>query len=287
MLGKRRTANESLIFPSESQWVEPPSPSDRSDAEYTFDISKDDTTGEVAAGTFNRYGMYIAKGLVSEATANKAYEGAKQVYDSLIEKMKANGLPALGIGTKQGYAEIVQRTKDDLRLTMAWISQSFRRGVLQRLAQLISARRIWKRRVYARAEIDTNLLPRRAKAAVARRRRASVVRETSEAARYKRLRSTLLIDANMGPTEIRPASQFLTRKLTSMMLAAKARKQLHAPVKPTFSAGDALIFDYRTLHRGTLHVAGKTRALLELVYFKNGYVDILNFLNVAFFIFLA
>ena len=235
MLGKRRTANESLIFPSESQWVEPPSPSDRSDAEYTFDISKDDTTGEVAAGTFNRYGMCIAKGLVSEATANKAYEGAKQVYDSLIEKMKANGLPALGIGTKQGYAEIVQRTKGRFEINYgmdqpefpskeysnAWLNSflpaAFGSGeyTLARRSILISfpgaQRQQW--------HVDGGHL------SCARHLRPHAINV------FVALCS---IDANMGPTEIRPASQFLTRKLTSMMLAAKARKQLHAPVQLYF-----------------------------------------------------
>ena len=85
------------------------------------------------------------------------------------------------------------------------------------------------------------------------------------------------IALNMGPTEMRPASQFLTRKLTKMMLLAKARKQLHAPITPTMRAGDAVIFDYRTLHRGTANSSERPRAMLELVYWRAGWSDLLNF----------
>ena len=81
----------------------------------------------------------------------------------------------------------------------------------------------------------------------------------------------------MGPTELRPASHFITRNLTKMMLAAKVRKQLHKPVVPELSSGDALVFDYRTLHKGLPNSTTDPRVLLELVYFKDGFKDLLNF----------
>lgn len=81
----------------------------------------------------------------------------------------------------------------------------------------------------------------------------------------------------MGPTELRPASHFLTRNLAKMMLAAKVRKQLHKPVVPEFSSGDALVFDYRTLHKGLPNTTALPRVLLELVFFKEGFNDLLNF----------
>lgn len=54
----------------------------------------------------------------------------------------------------------------------------------------------------------------------------------------------------LGPTEIRPASHFLTRNLGPMMLAAKCRKTLKSPVWPELAFGDAIVLDYRVLHRG-------------------------------------
>jgi hypothetical protein len=81
----------------------------------------------------------------------------------------------------------------------------------------------------------------------------------------------------MGPTEIRPCSHYLSRKLFKFMMLARARKQLHSPVQPVASSGDAIIFDYRTLHRGTANNSDKPRAMLELVFFKKGFTDILNF----------
>ena len=46
---------------------------------------------------------------------------------------------------------------------------------------------------------------------------------------------------------------------------------------PTALSGDAVIFDYRTLHRGTANNGDRPRAMLELVFFRRGYSDLLNF----------
>jgi len=59
----------------------------------------------------------------------------------------------------------------------------------------------------------------------------------------------------LGPTEIRPASQFLTRNLGPMMLAAKCRKTLRLPVWPELAFGDAIVLDYRVLHRGRANLS--------------------------------
>jgi hypothetical protein len=59
----------------------------------------------------------------------------------------------------------------------------------------------------------------------------------------------------LGPTELRPASQFLTRNLGPMMLAAKCRKTLMPPVWPEISFGDAIVLDYRVLHRGRANLS--------------------------------
>lgn len=89
-----------------------------------------------------------------------------------------------------------------------------------------------------------------------------------------------LVDVSMenGPTELRPASHYITRNLAPMMLAARARKTLRSPVTPTLNRGDTLIFDYRILHRGRAnHSLTADRPILVLTYAKSWYKDICNF----------
>jgi hypothetical protein len=86
------------------------------------------------------------------------------------------------------------------------------------------------------------------------------------------------VDRVMGPTELRPASHFLTRNLWPMMLAAKCRKTLRQPVLATADLGDVLIFDYRILHRGRANLhKQENRNVLVLTYAKKWYEDIANF----------
>jgi hypothetical protein len=102
----------------------------------------------------------------------------------------------------------------------------------------------------------------------------------------------------LGPTELRPGTQFLTRNLGPMMLAARCRKTLKPPVWPELEFGDAIIFDYRVLHRGRANLSnhslspgggvenieennkktmGVDRNYLVLCYCEPWFKDILNF----------
>jgi len=99
----------------------------------------------------------------------------------------------------------------------------------------------------------------------------------------------------LGPTELRPASHFLTRNLGPMMLAARCRKALKAPVWPELAFGDAIVLDYRVLHRGRANLSGGgdaspagangnttsfpaiNRNYLVLSYSEPWFQDILNF----------
>jgi hypothetical protein len=63
-----------------------------------------------------------------------------------------------------------------------------------------------------------------------------------------------------------------------LLLAAKAKKTLRAPVAPLVLAGDALIFDYRVLHRGKANASLWTnRPILVLTYSQPWFRDLLNF----------
>ena len=59
----------------------------------------------------------------------------------------------------------------------------------------------------------------------------------------------------MGPTELRPGTHVYTRDLARMMLLAKAKKRLREAVVPELRRGDALLFDYRILHRGRANLS--------------------------------
>lgn len=85
------------------------------------------------------------------------------------------------------------------------------------------------------------------------------------------------VDVALGPTELRPGSHYLTRNLAPMMLAAKARGKLRKPVMPLLRAGDALLFDYRILHRGRANISDVDRPILVMTFAKSTFKDRLNF----------
>jgi len=80
-----------------------------------------------------------------------------------------------------------------------------------------------------------------------------------------------------GPTEVRPGSHYLSRDLTRLTLLAKVKKTLRAPVRPCPRAGDALVFDYRSLHRGRANSCHTTRPVLVLTFAKKWFRDLYNF----------
>ncbi|CAN0232902.1 unnamed protein product, partial [Phaeothamnion confervicola] len=84
------------------------------------------------------------------------------------------------------------------------------------------------------------------------------------------------LSAELGPTEFRPGSQVYTRDLARLLLAAKARRQLQPPQAPLPRAGDALLFDFRVLHRGRANATAADRPVLVLVYAKPWFRDVVN-----------
>lgn len=63
-----------------------------------------------------------------------------------------------------------------------------------------------------------------------------------------------------------------------MMLLAKLRKTLRPPESPLVPAGSALVFDYRTLHRGRANTTkDENRPVLVLTFAKSWFRDLYNF----------
>lgn len=87
------------------------------------------------------------------------------------------------------------------------------------------------------------------------------------------------VPLELGPTEIRPGTHYHTRNLAPLMLAARAKKTLRSPVVPCLQRGDALIFDYRLLHRGraNTHPNQINRPILVLTFARKWFVDVCNF----------
>ena len=81
-----------------------------------------------------------------------------------------------------------------------------------------------------------------------------------------------------GPTEFRPGTHYHTRNLGPMMLAAKCRKTLKPQYMATLQVGDACIFDYRILHRGSPNRSRQqNRNFLVLAFSQPWFTDVLNF----------
>lgn len=91
----------------------------------------------------------------------------------------------------------------------------------------------------------------------------------------------------LGGTEIKPGTHYHTRNLVPLMLAAKARKTLRPTITPELRIGDALLFDYRVLHRGKANTSkgdkSKYRPILVLTFAKSWFRDIANFPHKSIF----
>lgn len=88
-----------------------------------------------------------------------------------------------------------------------------------------------------------------------------------------------LVDISQGSgTEVRPGSHFVTRDLKKLFFIARARKLIGPPLAPSLALGDCLIFDYRTLHRGRPNLTGADRPVFVLTLARPPYTrDLLNF----------
>lgn len=93
-----------------------------------------------------------------------------------------------------------------------------------------------------------------------------------------------LVDLTLGGgTEFRPGSHYITRDLKRMMFLAKIKKTLRPTIVPDLRLGDAVLFDYRVLHRGTRNTSGGPRPVFVMTLAKPWFRDLLNFPRRALF----
>lgn len=252
-----------------------------------------------AASCFRSMGLVVVKELLAADTVARAFAQATGSLQKLLAAIEARGA-AFGVGTQCGFAEIVRRTPKryemnyEMRGHGVFAESSVRSNPwLSRLVPLLM-----------RGDV-ANIAPVAPTAAG-----ATPATQTCAASRHSLLISlpgagvqewhidgghiggkqdmlpahavnvfVALTDVTleMGPTELYPASHFLTRMMAKSMLLAKVQHTLHASVTPTLRAGDAVVFDYRVLHRGTANESDRPRAMLELVYTREGWCDTINF----------
>jgi hypothetical protein len=258
-----------------------PLPAELSSDQYTFTSSSSDTASE-AAQAFSRTGLVKIKGLVSRELSLQALEIAQASLKELFAEMEDRNV-VLEQGTKGGFAEIVQRSEGRYEMNY-------------KMTEGIFAHSEFTKNSWLKEFVDIIMEGTETEGAWELNRRSLLISfpgakgqqwhvdgdhlTTSYHSSAHAINAFIAlgdITLDMGPTELRPASHFLSRKLFKFMMLARARKQLHSPVRPVASSGDAVIFDYRTLHRGTANDSERPRAMLELVFFKKGYADLLNF----------
>ncbi|CAB9525966.1 Phytanoyl-CoA dioxygenase (PhyH) [Seminavis robusta] len=76
-----------------------------------------------------------------------------------------------------------------------------------------------------------------------------------------------------GPTELYPGSHYVTRQPSPMNIDTN---ELRKPYAPELKLGDALIFDYRILHRGKPNRSKKHRPMLVLAFSEPWFTDVKN-----------
>jgi len=252
-----------------------PLPSELTCEQYTFPTNQ--SSAVPAAAAFSKAGLVKITGLISRELSLHALEEAQSSLRELFGIMDERGV-VLEQGTKGGFAEIVQRSEGRYEM-----NYRMEEGIFLDPAFIDNK---WLKEFVANVlgsewELNRRSLLISFPGAKGQQWHVDGDHRTSSSHSPAHAINAFValgdITLDMGPTELRPASHFLSRKLFKFMMLARARKQLHAPVQPVAASGDAVIFDYRTLHRGTANESDKPRAMLELVFFKKGYTDLLNF----------
>ena len=230
-----------------------------------------------AADTFSQFGLVLVPDIFPKDIMERGYAQAMEAFQEIMDVYEKKSIEKK-VGTKWGYKEIVMRSQGRFEM-----NYKMNEGVF---AQLNVESNSWFKEFFDKA-IGPDWTLRRQSLLVSfpgaegmqwHTDGDHVSKSRHLPAHYVNVFIALRdISLEQGPTELRPASHFLTRNLGKLMFLAKIKKRLHNPVTPVAAQGDAVIFDYRTLHRGTPNVSDRPRAQLELVFSSERYLDLLNF----------
>jgi Phytanoyl-CoA dioxygenase (PhyH) len=81
------------------------------------------------------------------------------------------------------------------------------------------------------------------------------------------------VTPRLGPTEVIPASHYLTRQPTPYEIPVDPKNPARAP---SLKLGDAMVFDYRLLHHGKPNMSDQNRPVLVLTFSQSTFHDTKN-----------
>ena len=265
-----------------------PGPGDTNDAPSSIPVATpvdlssldiQDGSDAALATQFEQDGYCVAPGVADASQLDACRAAAMEALD----ECKARD-PTMGVGQRSGYREIVQRMPGRYEMRHGLDREpllTLRRRVEKSLA-FETARRILRDEIrilgcsVVIAEQDCE--------AQAWHVDGAHLSPSEHLSPHVLNIFVPLVDITKGGgTEIKPGSHFLTRNLAKQMLLARIKKTLRPPVVPLVTPGDALLFDYRVLHRGTLNNTGGARPVFVLTVAKPWFRDLVNFPRRALF----
>mmetsp|Transcript_25507 Transcript_25507/g.33328 ORF Transcript_25507/g.33328 Transcript_25507/m.33328 type:complete len:264 (-) Transcript_25507:422-1213(-) len=235
--------------------------------------------------SFHDNGFSVLEDIWNRDEVISAGRSSLEILESYLAIIKSEGLH-LGVGMKEGYKEIVQRSpkRYDIKVPDA--------GPLADLAHSIiteSSVSAFLSQVLGKGH---RLIHQDVVIALPEAKEQQWHTDGSHLSQTVHLPCHCLnlfvplvdLTESNGATELRPASHFLTRNLKKLWLAAYAKKQIQPPVAPLLKAGSILAFDYRLLHHGTANESSEYRPILVLTFSKPWFVDIFNFPSRSLFV---
>ena len=235
-----------------------------------------DPGADAAAATFAADGFLVLEGVLApEIVEVLRLEGLAH-WEELLALLADRGLP-LGIGIKEGYREVVQRHPHRYEVPYKMDSATFESAVL--------GSALLMKTVHAILGDDCHIVNKSLLMSLPGAEDQSWHVDGGHLSLTEDLPCHCmnvflpLIDVQRehGPTELRLGSQWLTRDLKKQYMRAFLTKKLRGTSAPCLSAGSALLFDYRTLHRGLANTSGIPRPVLVYTFAKPYFSDRLNF----------
>ena len=232
--------------------------------------------------TFHRDGYVVMDALFAPDEVDRVCEAGLGNFDELRRLIEAQGL-TLGIGIKEGFREVVQR--HPRRFEMPYKMDA------PEIASMVTGNSRLMETVRAILGPDCACINKSLVLSLPGAMDQGWHVDGGHVSLSEHLPCHCLnvfmplVDVALedGPTELRAKSQTLTRDLQKMYLAAFLGKRLGAVAAPCLPRGAALLFDYRTLHRGRANLSGRSRPVLVYTFAKRGFRDLLNFPSCSVF----
>ena len=230
----------------------------------------------VLVANFQRDGFVVMDDLLDMEVVQALHIECMSHYEELQELLKNKKL-SLGIGIKQGFKEIVQRHLNRFEIPYKMDSYSINAAITGCKPLMEAVRAILGDDCHIVNKSLVLSLP------------GAIDQAWHVDGGHLSITEDLpchclnvflpLVDVQLedGPTELRLGSQWLTRDLKMQYMRAFLTKKLRGTEAPCLKRGSALLFDYRTLHRGLANTSSRPRPVLVYTFAKPTFKDMLNF----------